>query len=285
MYKSPLNYVGNKYRLLPQLLKLFPKNINNFIDLFSGGCDVTINTSAKNKYANDINFPVIEILLAFQQTPIEKTLEFIDNRIAEFNLSKTNEDGYLQYREKYNNGTYNSPLDLFTLSRFSYNQLFRFNKHGEFNNAFGKNRSSFNDNMRNNLILTYPSFQDINISTIDFRKFNLQNLNKNDFVYIDPPYLIARADYNTGKTAGLSWNERDELDLYNILDDLTKNKINWGFSNFLKHKNKINYMLNDWIQNNKYTTYNIKANYSKLTNKLDRIVDPTMEILITNYKM
>ena len=283
MYKSPLNYVGNKYKLLPQLLRLFPKDINNFIDLFSGGCDVTINTPAENKYANDINFPVIEILLAFQQTSIEKTLEFIDNRIAEFNLSKTNEEGYLQYREKYNNGTYNSPLDLFTLSRFSYNQLFRFNKHGEFNNAFGKNRSSFNDNMRNNLILTYPSIQDIHLSTQDFRKFKLDNIQENDFFYIDPPYLIARADYNTGKTAGLSWTEKDELDLYNFLDNLTKFGIKWGFSNFLKHKNKTNTMLYQWLELHEYHMYNIQADYSKLTNKVQRKEQSTLEILITNY--
>ena len=32
--KSPLNYVGGKYKLLPQILPLFPKNIDTFIDLF-----------------------------------------------------------------------------------------------------------------------------------------------------------------------------------------------------------------------------------------------------------
>ncbi|MDR2835259.1 MAG: DNA adenine methylase [Bacteroidales bacterium] len=32
--KSPLNYIGGKSKFLPQLLPLFPKNIDNFIDLF-----------------------------------------------------------------------------------------------------------------------------------------------------------------------------------------------------------------------------------------------------------
>lgn len=37
--KSPIFYMGNKYRLLPQLIPLFPSNINTFYDLFGGsGC-------------------------------------------------------------------------------------------------------------------------------------------------------------------------------------------------------------------------------------------------------
>lgn len=34
--KSPMNYIGNKYRILDQI-KVFPDNINNFVDLFCGG--------------------------------------------------------------------------------------------------------------------------------------------------------------------------------------------------------------------------------------------------------
>ena len=35
--KSPLNYTGGKYKLLPQLLELFPKQVNTFVDLLAGG--------------------------------------------------------------------------------------------------------------------------------------------------------------------------------------------------------------------------------------------------------
>lgn len=31
--KSPLNYVGGKFKLLPQIIPLFPTNINRFFDL------------------------------------------------------------------------------------------------------------------------------------------------------------------------------------------------------------------------------------------------------------
>jgi len=38
--KSPLNYIGGKYKILNQILPLFPENINCFVDLFAGGCNV-----------------------------------------------------------------------------------------------------------------------------------------------------------------------------------------------------------------------------------------------------
>ena len=43
--QSPLNYTGGKFRLLPQLLPLFPKDAGTFVDLFCGGCNVGINSA------------------------------------------------------------------------------------------------------------------------------------------------------------------------------------------------------------------------------------------------
>lgn len=34
--KSPLNYTGGKYKLLPQIIPMLPSNINTFVDLFGG---------------------------------------------------------------------------------------------------------------------------------------------------------------------------------------------------------------------------------------------------------
>lgn len=45
---SPLNYTGGKYRLLPQIMPLFPQNISTAVDLFCGGANVGINLEAKD---------------------------------------------------------------------------------------------------------------------------------------------------------------------------------------------------------------------------------------------
>tara|TARA_B100001059_G_C17530497_1_gene425270 strand:+ start:254 stop:481 length:228 start_codon:yes stop_codon:yes gene_type:complete len=53
MIKSPLNYIGGKTKLLNQILPLFPSEINTFIDLFAGGCNVGINVNAQKVIIND----------------------------------------------------------------------------------------------------------------------------------------------------------------------------------------------------------------------------------------
>ena len=71
MMKSPLNYIGGKYRLLPQILPLFPKQINTFVDLFAGGLDVSINVDAQRIICNDINNYVISLFKYFKETSID----------------------------------------------------------------------------------------------------------------------------------------------------------------------------------------------------------------------
>jgi adenine-specific DNA-methyltransferase len=48
--KSPLNYTGGKHKLLPQITKLFPDNIDTFYDVFAGGANVGINAEAKKNH-------------------------------------------------------------------------------------------------------------------------------------------------------------------------------------------------------------------------------------------
>lgn len=41
--KSCINYTGGKYRLLKQILPLFPSKIDTFVDLLCGGANVALN--------------------------------------------------------------------------------------------------------------------------------------------------------------------------------------------------------------------------------------------------
>ena len=59
--RSPFFYVGDKYKLMPQLEKLFPVNINNYYEPFVGGGSSFLNTEAKNFFLNDINKYVIQL--------------------------------------------------------------------------------------------------------------------------------------------------------------------------------------------------------------------------------
>ena len=65
--RSPLFYVGDKYKLMPQLIKLFPKNINTYYDVFCGGGSASINVSAKKFVMNDIDKKIMELHNHLQQ--------------------------------------------------------------------------------------------------------------------------------------------------------------------------------------------------------------------------
>jgi DNA adenine methylase len=282
--KSPLNYIGGKYKLLNQILPLFPKDMNKFIDLFVGGCNVAININAKEILCNDNLTYLIQMFEVFKKNTIEKILEHIENRIKEFDLSQANEEGYKKFREFYNESKIE--LDLFVLIAYSFNHQIRFNNSHKFNNPFGKNRSSFNTNMKNNLIhfINKLHKQNITFTNKSFEKFDFNTLSKNDFVYCDPPYLISTASYNDGKRGFKGWSEKEELELLNILDTLNKKDIKFALSNVIEHKGKENILLKEWINQNNYHVNYLDKNYAN-SNYQTKIRDKnaSIEVLITNY--
>ena len=97
MIQSPLNYTGGKFRLLPQLLPLFPANIETFVDLFCGGCNVGINVEAKRHLYNDTNRHLFRLYNAFQRSRKEEILQTIYRTIDKYGLSLSSQYGYAYY--------------------------------------------------------------------------------------------------------------------------------------------------------------------------------------------
>ena len=272
-----MNYLGNKYRIIGQIQKYFPKDINVMVDLFCGGGDVTINTEAKKHYANDINYQVIDIFREFQNKPIDELLAYIDGKIAEWHLTDTDSEAYLKFREYYNQTR--NPLDLFILLCYSFNNQIRFNSKGEFNMPFGKDRSSFTGDMRINLVKTVQRFKGVEFSTKSFTDFDFSVLSEGDFVYADPPYLITWATYNEG------WGEAEEYSLYNLLTELDKKGIKFALSNVSEHKGQQNDILLKWVSDNGYHLHDIDFNYDNCNYHAQNTDKPTREVLITNYEV
>ncbi len=284
--KSPLNYIGGKAKILDQILPLFPKEINNFIDLFAGGCNVGINVNAEKVYFNDNLTYLIEMYKMFQETELDETLKHIENRIKEFELSLTNEEGYKQMRKKYNEQK--NPTDLFVLIAFSFNHQIRFNNSHEFNNPFGKDRSSFNTSMKQNLEKFIIRIKETNIDFVNvcFNNFDFSILGNNDFVYCDPPYLITTGSYNDGKRGFKGWTEIEEKQLLQKLDYLDNNNVKFALSNVLEHKGKSNDILKSWVGSNpNYKINFIDFHYSNSNYQtLNRDKNGSIEVLITNYE-
>lgn len=261
--KSPLNYIGGKYKILNQILPLFPKKTNQFVDLFAGGGNVGINVIAQKVYFNDNLTYLIEMYSEFKNIGYERALIYIENQIKKYQLSQTNEKGYLEFRENYNK--IRKPLDLFVLIAYSFNHQIRFNNSHEYNNPFGRNRSSFNETMKYNLyqFITRLNEIDVEFSTNCFSEFDFTKLTNNDYVYCDPPYLITTGSYNDGKRGFKGWGINEEKLLLEKLDELNDKNIRFGLSNVIEHKGKTNEFLTKWLEKNKnYKVNYININYS-----------------------
>lgn len=281
LIKSPLNYIGGKYKLLPQILPLFPDKINTFIDLFSGGCNVGINVNAKHHIFHDMNSLINEMFRYFSIQDTDILIEKIHHRINENHLSKTNEDAYKRFRNLYNQNP--NPLDLYVLTSFSYNYQFRFNNNREYNNPFGRNRSQFSDNMEKNLRRFLKELKTKDAVFIDgyFTNFDISSFGSEDFFYLDPPYLITTGNYNDGNRGFLNWNEKQELELLNLMDKLTRKGIKYALSNVLEHRGKSNYLLKEYINRSNVNVHYLDMNYDNSSyNKKGK---GSIEVLITNY--
>lgn len=75
--RSPLYYLGDKYKLFSQLYNFFPANINNFYDVFAGGGTVIANVNAKKIFYNDINKKLVDIIKIFAEENVFKILNDI----------------------------------------------------------------------------------------------------------------------------------------------------------------------------------------------------------------
>lgn len=276
LIKSPLNYTGGKFKLLPQLLPLFPDNINTFIDLFCGGCNVGINVKANKIICNDSMKQLIDLYKYFQSHTIEDIYKYIYDMIDKYELTKTNQMGYLKMREQYNK--YKNPIDLYVCICYSFNNQIRFNSKGEFNMPFGKNRSSFNSALQDRLKIFIRKIENIIFLNKSFEELKVDKLNNNDFIYCDPPYLVTRASYNENN----GWNENNEKMLLNLLDELNQKNIKFALSNVLENKGKSNDLLKEWSK--KYNVHILSNDYSNCNyHTKNRDKNSTIEVLITNY--
>lgn len=303
--QSPLNYTGGKFRLLPQLLPLFPKDMNEMVDLFCGGCNVGINAPVSRVRFNDANPWLIRLFEVFRRRDQEEVFETIDNLIRRYGLSRSWELGYGHYssasssdglgdwnrehflrlrqdfnsREKKDDTYY---LMLFVLIIYSFNNQIRFNHKGEFNLPVGKR--DFNLRMQNKLtdFMDRIKSGDYWFTNLDFRQVAPEEYPAGTFFYADPPYLITCATYNEQK----GWTQKDEGDLLAYLDRVDRCGHRFALSNVVESRGRVNQILLDWVQANqgRYQMIPLDFSYSNSNYQIKDKKGRTREVLVVNYE-
>lgn len=297
-YRSPLFYVGDKYKLYPKIRRYFPKTINRFIEPFTGGGSVFLNVNANEYLLNDIDTNVINIH-QFLIEQSENPKAFFDNVfdiIQEYNLShsyikdivpqelkdkwiktyyaKFNKQGFNKLKTDYNSSNEKSVLHLYLLLIYGFNRMLRFNSKGEYNLPVGN--VDFNKNTETALhdyfrLTKQKNIQFFNLDFLDF--FRQIEFQKDDFVYLDPPYLITFSEYNK------LWNEETEKRLLDFLEWLDSQNVKFAVSNVSHYKGKINQQFLEWSR--LHNSFDIKSNYISYHDNSNK---EFKEVLITNYE-
>lgn len=262
---SPIFYMGNKKKLINKgLIDLFPKNINKFVDLFAGSVIVSMNVDAKKYFVNDTSIYLYDLYNMFKVFSAETIIQHIKNRIEEYSLAKERtshkvfEDdrvkrykvAYVKFRDFYNKSD-RFILDFYTLMFYSFSQQFRFNSKGDFNMPCGNDCFTFKNEEYIKNGTRFFKHNNVIVQNGDFRTFNVEELNKDDFIYLDPPYLNTTAIYNENS----GWTEKDENDLYDLCEKLHMKDIKFGISNVFENKGIKNQKLIDWCKENNWNIY------------------------------
>jgi len=298
LYRSPLFYVGDKYKLINEIKQYFPANISNFIEPFAGGGSVFMNVIAEKYFLNDIDKNVVSLhtFLIEQSKNPKLFFQNIENKVNEYGFSfscksngipqdlkdnykktyfaKFNKDGFERLRTDYNQSQERDVLTLYLLLIYGFNRMLRFNSQGNFNLPVGNVDFNSNVVLALNHYFKLVSEKKIQWFNLDYKDFiNTLEIAENDFIYFDPPYLITFSEYNK------LWNDDIEKEFVEFLTDLHSTGVKFAVSNVISYKDKENNIFKDWAKS--YFTIPIKSNYISYH---DNSIKNFQEVLVTNYE-
>ena len=222
-----LKWVGGKTQIIKLLMEQFPKTINgNYYEVFVGGGSVFLELIRRiltNKiklkgdiYVNDINNNLINLYQQIKNNPenlVQEIKKFKDeyHNIEQLNVEKYNNDEittkeayYYVKRKRYNELKENNAKNkneedeleravLFVfLNKTCWRGVYRENATGLFNVPFGNYNtiSMYNERQIKSLHYCFNKCKfNVEFCNEDFCQFAKRIKNKNDFVYMDPPYF------------------------------------------------------------------------------------------------
>ncbi len=225
-YQSFIKWVGGKRGLLKQLLPLFPKEFKNYHEPFLGGGAVFFELYSlgylKNKkiYLSDINSELINAYNVVKNSPIEliSNLEIYKEKHSKEFYYKIRaldrEDGFLKMNEL------KRATRFIYLNKTCFNGLYRVNKKGYFNTPIG-NYKNPNIADRDTILSASEALQNAIISNKPFSEI-VNNVNKDDLVYFDPPYYPLNNTSNFTSYDSNCFLENEQFELFELFNKLSE---------------------------------------------------------------
>jgi DNA adenine methylase len=200
-----LRWAGSKRFLLPQLVELLPSKFGTFHEPFLGSGALFFLISPSRAFLSDSCGELIDSYISVRDNPkavLRYLLPLSPNRTL-----------YYKIRDNPSRGRFKRAAEFIYLNKTCWNGLYRVNSSGKFNVPYGLPRSKTlidPSNLRSCAAsLGKPG---VAIERTDF-SIVLDRIEKNDLVYLDPPYVIGHSnngfrDYNE---VLFSWEDQVRL--------------------------------------------------------------------------
>lgn len=225
-----VKWVGGKRQLLDDLTPLFPKRITSYCEPFLGGGAVLFKLQPDIAYVNDINSELIQMY--------EVIRDNVDELIALLGEHSNEEEHFYRVRDwdrdkkQYEQLTeVQKAARVIYLNKTCYNGLFRVNNAGEFNTPFGHYK---NPNIVNEPVLravsSYFGRAQVTFSSVDYAQV-LADVEKETFVYLDPPYDPVSGTANFTSYAKGGFDRQEQIRLRQCCDELNRHGIKFMLSN------------------------------------------------------
>ncbi len=237
--KPIIKWIGGKTQIIDDIIKLFPKKINNYHELFLGGGSVLfelLQFIKKNEIclngtinAYDVNETLINMYVNIKNNP-NNILDEIEKIINEFNLIDTNivnrkpnssdeaktskESYYYWIRQQFNkltqiekNTCIGTAYFIF-LNKTCFRGMYREGPNG-FNVPYGNYKKPEIVN-RKHLMDVSNLIQNVNFICSDF-EHSFESVLIDDFIYLDPPYAPIKNNSFVGYVANGFGTAKHEL--------------------------------------------------------------------------
>lgn len=216
MFEPAIKWSGSKRSQAEQILEYFPKEIDTYYEPFCGGCSVLrrlLSSDIKvNRYVcSDLNSDLIGLWNEIARNPMKVSNHYyvLWNELNKDDDKERKKRYFGEIRDRLNKE--HNPLDFMFIMRTTTNGMPRYNKNGEFNNSFHVTRNGIMPETLEEIIVEWSDL--INDFDVEFKVQDYSEVipNKEDFLYLDPPYAA---------TKGMYFGGLDKDNFFNWLNDL-----------------------------------------------------------------
>jgi len=213
--KPFLKWAGGKGRLVEKLKQFFPTEYNRYFEPFIGGGAVFFYLNPKEACINDLNEELINLYKVVRNTPQELML-----KLDELQPNVDDKEFFLKVRSEVPKDILKRAVRTIYLNRTCYNGMYRVNSAGGFNVPFGDMNNPQLYNKKNITECSY-SLKKTTILSGDYKKL-IRRIKKNDFVYLDPPYVPLSDTAHFTSYTREKFGENQQIELVEFCKKITK---------------------------------------------------------------